>query len=53
LVDQGLLVLCGDGQPVVIHRVQPAGKKVMDASAWFNGLQRPDNLLLGEPLGVV
>lgn len=43
-----LTVTCGDGQAITLHTVQPAGKKAMAAGAWFNGLQKPSDLVLGQ-----
>jgi methionyl-tRNA formyltransferase len=34
-----LRVVCGDGSVIGIKEVQPAGKKVMDAGSFFNGLR--------------
>ncbi len=34
-----ILMKAGDGQPVVLSAVQPAGKKMLNAADWFRGLQ--------------
>lgn len=34
-----LLITCGDGSKIGIYEMQPAGKKVMDAKSFLNGLR--------------
>lgn len=34
-----ILMKAGDGQPVVLSAVQPAGKRMLNAADWFRGLQ--------------
>ncbi|EKE04553.1 MAG: hypothetical protein ACD_20C00051G0019 [uncultured bacterium] len=36
IIDSGIKVITGDGA-IIIKKLQPAGKKVIDASCWYNG----------------
>lgn len=44
-----VVMKAGDGAPVVLSAVQPAGKKMLDAADWFRGLQ--GRTLLGPAAG--
>ncbi len=44
LHEGSVLVGCGDG-PAELHRVQPAGRAVMDAAAWMNGRRGQPGML--------
>ena len=47
ILKKGLLVYCGDGNPVFIKEVQYEGKKRMDASDFFRGHPIADGTILG------
>ncbi|NTV40391.1 MAG: methionyl-tRNA formyltransferase [Demequinaceae bacterium] len=42
------IVIGTGGSPVALGWIQPAGKKVMDASDWWRGARWADGVLLGE-----
>lgn len=47
LIDEGLIVACGEGTALQILHLQPAGKKAMTASEFLNGHKLPKELILG------
>lgn len=48
ITKKGLLVYCGDGNPVFINEVQYEGKKRMSASDFFRGHPVADGTVLGQ-----